>query len=240
MGWLGNVYLFSLGIGGLYILIAGALGAIGAAGHGATGGGEFAGGHGLDAGGHALDGGALHELPSADLPDADVAGSHAVAPALDGHGDSSVIAGHEPDAGHSAADISPLNLLNLMCLLASFGGTGIALLAAGVTAVLTFPLALAAGLLVTGLFHWLISLGLQRLQAPPVPTHYDMLGLDAEVLTPLEGEHFGEIAYVLDGQRYTSPARLAGGERAGRKDPVRIVRVEGSTVYVEPRRALLD
>lgn len=236
MTWLLNVYWFSLGIGGIYLLIAGAMGAIGAGDHSA--GGDAAGGHGLD-GGHDFDA-AGHDasaaLPSADLDaggmDA-VDGSHEFA-----HG--MTIAGHTPDSGHSGADISPFSLINIMCLLTSFGGTGLALLAAQVPYLLTFPLALASSLLVTAGFHWLVANVLMKLQAPAVPTQADMLGLDAEVITPLEGGGFGEVAYTLDGQRFTSPAKLAHGERAGRQDAVTIVRVEGSTVYVEPRRRILE
>jgi membrane protein implicated in regulation of membrane protease activity len=247
MTWLLNVYWFSLGIGGIYILVAGALGAIGAAGHGAPGGHALDGGHDFGSGhaagaghdfdsGHALDTG--HDGASGSGHGADSQIESQADPAPAAHG--SIIATHQPEGGSSPTDISPFNLLNMMCLLAGFGGSGLALLASGVPALLTFPLALALGVLVTGLFHWVVNRVLMRMQAVDTPTQFDMLGLEAEVLVPLEGERLGEVAYVLDGQRFTSPARLLAGGRAGRKDPVRIVKVEGSTVYVEPQHRLLD
>lgn len=238
MSWLANVYLFSLGVGGLYLLVAGALGAIGAAGgHGAGDAGHGAGGHDLDAGGHDFDaGGHSGDLPSADLDaSADGGADHG-----EGFARGGTIATHTPEGASHGADISPFNLLNIMCLLASFGGTGLALLALNIPFLLTFPLALATGLLVTAGFHWLVANVLLKLQALAVPSQNDMLGLDAEVITPLDGEKFGEIAYILDGQRFTSPAKLVEGSYAGRQDPVTIIKVEGSTVYVEPRRRMLE
>lgn len=241
MSWLLNVYWFSLGIGGIYLLVAGALGALGGHGGGHGAGHDLGGGHdaGLDAGGH--DGPAM--LPSADLDSGSLDGGgldaagHAASQDF-AHGP--IIADHAPDSGFSTTDLSPFNLLNLMCLLACFGGTGLALIASRVPTLLTFPLALASGLLLTGAFHWLVANVLMKFQALAVPSQTDMLGLDAEVITPLEGSGYGEIAYILDGQRFTAPAKLASGEHAGRQDSVTIVRVEGNTAYVEARRRILE
>jgi membrane protein implicated in regulation of membrane protease activity len=236
MLWLLNVYWFALGIGGLYILIAGALGAIGGA-HGGngdagghsldSGGHDFDSGHSLDSGGHDIDSG--HDFDSGGADGADDSGAHGA-----------LVAAHQPDSATGGGDISPFNWLNLMACLAGFGGTGLALLQTGLAPLASFPIALGTGVVLATLFHLLVVKFLLPLQATRAPSQDDMLGLDAEVLTPLEPGHLGEIAYILDGQRFTSPAKLIHGERAGRKDAVTIVKVEGSTAHVELRRRLLD
>jgi membrane protein implicated in regulation of membrane protease activity len=220
MATLLTVYSICFGVGLLYVLIAGALGLHGGAGHDVGGGG---GGH--DFGGHEL------------------AAGHA------GHGDAggggedaqsqveTVVHGPAHAAG---VDYNPFNLLSIMCFLAAFGGSGLIASALHVPLLLSFPLALAGGFFVAWLLYLLLTRVLLVMQTGSAPGEEDMLGLDAEVLTPIEEGHFGEIAYVLRGARYTAPAKLLRGGTAGRSDAVRIVKMDHGTAYVEVRRKLLD
>jgi membrane protein implicated in regulation of membrane protease activity len=241
MATLLTLYSVCFGVGLLYVLIAGAMGMHGAGGHG-----DVAGGHegGLDL--HADSGGGAEA--GAVHAGGDAAGESAESAALAVHADDAGANAHDAATGAQASaaeaaagtvEYSPFNLLSIMCFIASFGGTGLIASTLGVATILSFPLALAGGFFVAWLLYLLLTRVFFRMQSGTAASVDDMLGLEAEVLTPIEPGGFGEVAFVMQGTRYTAPARLARGERAGRADSVRIVKVEAGTVYVEVRRQLL-
>ena len=80
---------------------------------------------------------------------------------------------------------------------------------------------------------------LYSLQGTSEAREQDMVGLEAEVITPVEDDHTGEIAYILGGMRYTAPARLLKEGRVARREKVRIRRIKDNVAYVIPRKKLL-
>ena len=58
-------------------------------------------------------------------------------------------------------------------------------------------------------------------------------------LRHVEGLTRAEIAYVLEGVRYTAPARLLREGRIEKRETVRIRKVRGNMVYVEQKKKLL-
>jgi len=139
---------------------------------------------------------------------------------------------------HSERDFryNPFTLLSLMGTLAGFGGGG--LVGANVGLKLLGSVACAVlGAGVAAILLWLI-IGklLYKLHLHSSDHISDMIGLEAEVLTPVEPDSSGEIAYVLDGTRYTAPARLMHSGVAVRSSKVRIRRVGDSLVYVEEQQ----
>jgi membrane-bound ClpP family serine protease len=60
-----------------------------------------------------------------------------------------------------------------------------------------------------------------------------IIGLTAEVLAPITEDGMGEVAYVCRGTRYTGSARSANGTRIEKRSLVKIVKVVGSTLFVE-------
>jgi membrane protein implicated in regulation of membrane protease activity len=60
----------------------------------------------------------------------------------------------------------------------------------------------------------------------------DVIGIEAEVITPIPENGVGEIAYVQKGARYSAPAREQTGVAIANGRPVKIVRVAGSQFYV--------
>jgi hypothetical protein len=242
-----TAYWVCFGAGLVYVLLAGTLGAVSHGvhsfgGHDAAGGGEAdgadAGGDsGLEAGGDSgADGGGPTELASSDLDSGDTSGS--VAHGAGGHGGSHGVALQDDDGG--LAHYNPLSPLSVMGFLCAFGAAG--LIGTNYVASPWLSLLIAAGGgLVMGLLLWLlIGKLLYSMQGSSEAHAADMLGLEAEVITPVEGTMSGEIAYILEGTRYTSPARLTSEGRVERHQTVRIRCVQDNIAYVEPRGKLLE
>jgi len=60
----------------------------------------------------------------------------------------------------------------------------------------------------------------------------DLIGLGAEVTTPIGGDSIGEITFVVKGVRLSHGARSANGEPLGRGMAVTIEAVDGNDLYV--------
>ena len=60
----------------------------------------------------------------------------------------------------------------------------------------------------------------------------ELIGLRAEVTTPIGADSPGEVAYVLKGSRFSRSARSANGQAIGRGEKVTIEAIEGNKTYV--------
>lgn len=60
-----------------------------------------------------------------------------------------------------------------------------------------------------------------------------LIGVEANVITPIPAGGVGEIAYVQSDSRYTAPARTENGEPLAKGQIVRISRIVGSQFFVE-------
>ena len=63
-----------------------------------------------------------------------------------------------------------------------------------------------------------------------------LAGSTAEVITPIPAGGVGEVAALVEGQRFTAPAREANGGALARGAAVTIVRMVGTTLLVTPQR----
>jgi len=63
-----------------------------------------------------------------------------------------------------------------------------------------------------------------------------LAGSPAEVITPIPAGGVGEVAALVDGQRYTAPAREADGGALARGTAVTVVRMVGNTLLVTSDR----
>jgi len=251
------LYWLSFGIGLLYVLIAGTMGAFthgfgGGAHEADTGGGldlhaEAAG----DVAGGALESGDLDAGGDFDTDTAalEMGAGHA---ALDiGAGHASLDTAHAAidhhvehvDVGHAhaegAVEYSPYSPLSIMGFFCAFGGTGLIAAAYKAGALTSLSLATAGGVLMAVVLWLVVGKLLFGMQGSSEAHQADMVGLEAEVLTPVQDDMAGEIAYVLEGVRYTAPARLTHPGIVGRTEKVRIRRISGNIVYVEEKKKLL-
>jgi len=155
-----------------------------------------------------------------------------VADAFDsGHADGGAHAGdaHGVSTFHFPF-FSPIALATLFGALGAWGlitkhGFGLANAASLLTAI---PLAIATGYVVTYAAWRMVrgSVGSITIRLP------DLVGATAEVLTPIPAGGMGEIAALVDGQRYAGPARESQGREVPRGALVKVVQVVGGTLLV--------
>ena len=246
-----SIYWLCFGIGFLYVLCAGMLGAVGH-GFGGHGGDIHAGEGAADSGGmdmhaeagggEATDGGGMESADldtGTDLDSAAVEAAGAVHAGGDhmahgGHG------GHDLHSGEAAAvPYSPFSPLSIMGFICAFGAGGLIATALKFGVLPGLGFAGASGISMALLLWLLIGKVLFGMQGSSEAHQSDMLGLEAEALTPIDEKMAGEIAYILDGVRYTSPARLTHPGSIAKNSTVRIKRIENNVAYVEEKRKLL-
>lgn len=248
MTWLLTIYWLAFGIGLVYVLLSGAIGALA---HGVHGAGAGSGGHheleighgGADSGTADLDGDSGLDSAHGELDHSsgEMHGHEVEHPSGEGQD----VHGGE-DKGESAvpsgqfADYSPFSMLSIMGTLSGFGAGGLIASHFGWMGPLSIGPAFLGGAAMAGLLWLVIGKLFYSLQGSSEAHVDEMIGLEAEVITPVEHEMSGEIAYILGGTRYTAPARLERPGRIPLRGTVRIRRVQGNMVYVEERRKLLD
>jgi membrane protein implicated in regulation of membrane protease activity len=272
MAALTTVYWLCFGIGLVYVLVAGTLGAVSHAFEGAGGGDAdidhdtdfgvdhdagfdvgadhdagFDVGHDVAGGGPDIDVGAADfdaGIPDADL---DVDADTDFDTDFDADVDADADANHDVATGHAGAidhggmpDWNPFSPLSVAGFLCAFGAAGLLATGHGLPLFLGLGVAAAGGLLMAFILWLVIGKFLFGMQGTSQARAIDMLGLEAEVITPVEHDMSGEIAYVLEGVRYTAPARLIDEGKIAKHETVRIRQVRGNMVYVEPRKKLLS
>ncbi|MCB1219628.1 MAG: NfeD family protein [Planctomycetales bacterium] len=255
MDVLNYIYWISFVVGTGYVLFAGVMGM---AGGFDTEGGDVgldshdfdAGAHGLDIDGHDfdIDG---HDLDVQDIDggsgagfegleaeaDAEHDGHHGGSHAAKDYGENlGSTGGHSPDL----ANFNPFSMVSMASFLAAFGGAGILATLNGTGLAISILAALAGGVVMSLLFWLVVGKWLFSLQGTSQARDIDMIGMEAEVITPLAHDKTGEIAYNLRGTRFTSPARLSTEGEVGRNEKVRIRLKKDNTVYVDRQRKLLE
>ena len=234
MATLITVYWVCFGVGLAWVLLAGALGAIS---HG------FAGAHSGDSGGLDIDHDAGVDAAHADSSfDAHSGGIENSDLSSDAHAEGQQHIpshSHAPQQGSGMPGYNPFSILSVMGTLAGFGAGGLLGTNYGLGMAGTLACGAVGGVLMALALWLLIGKLLYSLHASSEAHVSDMIGLEAEVLTPVEQGISGEIAYVLDGTRYTAPARLIHEGVALRSSKVRIRRISDNLVYVEEQRKLL-
>jgi membrane-bound ClpP family serine protease len=102
-----------------------------------------------------------------------------------------------------------------------------------------FNVLLAVGIgLVGAAFLWFVLRAIIRaVTGSSEAKVQDLIGYEAEVITPIRGAGVGEIAYVYNGSRYNSPARGLTNADIERNSIVKIVKIVGPTYFVRPLTA---
>ncbi|MCL4875524.1 MAG: hypothetical protein KJ064_02655 [Anaerolineae bacterium] len=134
--------------------------------------------------------------------------------------------------GHGDFGVS---VLAVAWFLASFGATGlIALLGGGVGALLSLAIAVAGGIIFGAVAQMFFVKVLSETTTAHVSTS-SLVGLSAEVTTPIEPDHLGQILLVAQGSRMTFSARATKRDISiPRGQLVRITDIMGSVAHVEP------
>lgn len=146
----------------------------------------------------------------------------------DGHGDVSAGSGH--GAAFHFPFFSPLALATLLAsigawgLIAKFGfkaGDGLSL-------IIAVPAAFGTAYAITYVGFRLVSSsrGSSQIRVG------DLVGVDGEVITPIPAGGIGEVAAIVNGERFTSAARELEGRAVARGAMVKVVRMAGGTIIV--------
>lgn len=207
-------YLALAGLGCLYIIVSAFLGHLSDFGD--------SGAHGDGGGGHAGDG---------DGGGGDGGGHYGV----DHGGIGKVSAGDGGAAVFHFPFFSPLAVATLFTAIGAWGL--IAQHALGASDVASVLIALPTSFVTTYLVTWASfrlvasSVGSSVLRADR------FVGASGEVLTPIPEGGLGEVAALIEGQRFTASAREVRGRAVGRGRLVKIVRMTGATLLVESEEA---
>lgn len=145
-------------------------------------------------------------------------------------------AGGDIATGHGGpVMLSPFSPIVIASFLTMFGAGGIVGQEwLGLETPQAAMFAVGSGVVVGALVSFVIGKFLIGSQATTLARVQDMVGLAAQVITPIPEGRTGEISYSLAGSRLTSPAKSLDGGAIGRGKVVIIKRVVGSTAYVQP------
>lgn len=220
-----QIYLIAFLVGLVYAIIAGIMSGISGGDHdGADGhevGGHEAGEHDFhaDHAGELAD--ANHAEMGVDGHEIDVAHSHA--------GDSMALDAHA-DAGVALTPVSPVTIATFIT---SFGGVGLV-----TTEALKFPLLLSlisatgSGFIIAGVVLYGFNQIFKATQSSSEARVSTLVGIEAQVITPIPANGLGEIAYVSRGTRFTGPARSMTKQKNPKNSEVVVTKITGTTFYV--------
>ena len=143
--------------------------------------------------------------------------------------------------GDSADSPSLFNPLVIASAITAFGAVGLAAMKGfGMSGLLSTIVALAfAGAIGAAIFFGIVKF-MYGSQSNSIFSLNDLIGTEAEVLTPIPKAGLGEIAYTMNGIRYTLSARCQEGESVQRGVTVVIREIAGSAAIVQRKLTLDD
>jgi hypothetical protein len=145
--------------------------------------------------------------------------------------------GHVDSFDTGSIDVSPISPITLSTFITTFGGIGIiARQMFHVTIPISLILATIGGFFLSGLMFLFYSKFLIGSQGSSEIQVQRLVGLVAEVITPISQTGVGEIAVVAHGGRVTYPARSSGGVAIRRGTLVVIDQMIGTQALVSPQK----
>jgi hypothetical protein len=179
--------------------------------------------------------GGLHEINiphlDMDIGDVDIGGHHLpeVPVHLDLH--------HAPSFDHGDVDVPSLSPITIASFVTAFGSFGlIAVYLFNVPDRVSLLWASGGGLVVALIAHFAFGYFLIAPQGSSEVTARDIIGLTAEVITPIPADGVGQVAFVAQGRRVTFSARSAGGVPVPKGTFVSIQSFTGSVAVVHPQQ----
>lgn len=136
--------------------------------------------------------------------------------------------------GSDAPGVSAFSPTMIAAFLTAFGGLGLIFTEIHATKnpLISAPLAILGALGIA----WILVTVLRQLfahtQSSSESHVASLVGVCANVITPIPANGVGEIAYVQAGTRYTAPARECAGAPVATGQTVRITKIIGSQFYV--------
>ncbi len=148
------------------------------------------------------------------------------------------VPGHIDIGGAPSHDVSILSLspISIAAFITSFGGIGIiATQGFHVDGAASLVWAIGGSIVVAAASHLLFFYIFIAPQASSALKTSDILGVTAEVITPIPEDSVGEIAYVAMGERHTATARSHDHSRIPRGTLVTIQTIAGTVMIVKAK-----
>ena len=154
-----------------------------------------------------------------------------------GHGDHVAGSGGHVEAGADASDAPGISIFSptiIASFITAFGGFGLIFSQFPKTSNAAFsaPLSLLGGLAVAGVLLVFLRSVFRHTQSSSESHVAQLVGAEANVITPIPENGVGEIAYVVGGTRYSAPARGENGVAVANGKTVKITRIVGTQFYV--------
>ncbi len=141
-------------------------------------------------------------------------------------------AGGHLDGGH----LHPISGTTIATFVTGFGAGGVvAHYSLGWPLAGSLGAAVGGGLALAALAFVVLELVFRQTQAGSEFAAEDVVGREAEVITPIPEGGLGEVAYIVRGQREQGAARAVDGTAIARGALVVVDKVMGSTLYVRAR-----
>jgi membrane-bound ClpP family serine protease len=155
-----------------------------------------------------------------------------------GHGgDVDVGTGGHAEAGFEHSGIPGMSIFSptvIASFITAFGGFGMIFSKFEATnnPWVSAPLSLLGGLGIASGVFFIFNAFFKKTQSSSESRVAGLVGMEANVITPIPENGVGEIAYVQSGSRYSAPARSEGGASIANGRTVKIVRIVGTQFYV--------
>jgi membrane protein implicated in regulation of membrane protease activity len=145
--------------------------------------------------------------------------------------------GGHAEAGADSSDMPGISIFSptvMASFVTAFGGFGLIFTQFPATrpTVVSAPLSIFCAFLVAGGMYKFFSLVFRHTQSSSESKVARLVGIEANVITPIVENGVGEIAYVVGGSRYTAAARAEKGTPVASGQTVKITRVVGTQFYV--------
>ena len=155
-----------------------------------------------------------------------------------GHYGHVVGSGGHVEAGADSSDAPGISVFSptiMASFVTAFGGFGLIFTQFHATgnAAISAPLSLLGGLVVAGLMYLFLGTVFRHTQSSSESHVAQLIGAEANVITPIPENGVGEIAYVVGETRYTAPARSDTGAAVANGRTVKITRIVGTQFYVQ-------
>ena len=153
----------------------------------------------------------------------------------DGHVEGS---GGHVEAGADSSDAPGISIFSptiLASFITAFGGFGLIFTEFPATSkvFVSAPLSLGGGLVVAGALLVFFRSVFRHTQSSSESHVANLIGAEANVITPIPENGVGDIAYVVGGTRYSAPARAENNAAVPNGKMVKITRIVGTQFYVQ-------
>jgi membrane protein implicated in regulation of membrane protease activity len=146
--------------------------------------------------------------------------------------------GGHAEAGADTSDMPGISIFSptiIAAFVTAFGGFGLIFTQFSATspAMISAPLSLGGGFVVAGALLLFFRAVFSHTQSSSESHVAQLIGAEANVITPIPENGVGEIAYVVGGTRYSAPARAENGVPVANGQTVKITRIVGTQFYVQ-------